>query len=139
MINIIEKFHETGYIFNDIKPDNICIDLENKHQLRLIDFGLVTSYTMDVANLVHIKFSKRKETKGNLAFMSPFSCRQLAQSRRDDLYSILYMLIYITTGYSNFPFNVEGHENILKLKQDLSPVEVCKDTIFLLELAENIY
>ena len=49
------------------------------------------------------------------------------------------MLIYITTGYSNFPFNVEDHENILKLKQDLSPADVCKDTIFLAELAENIY
>ena len=78
MIDIIEKFHETGYIYNDIKPDNICIDLQNQNQLRLIDFGLVTSYITDDANQAHIKLSKRKEIKGNRAFMSPFSCRYLA-------------------------------------------------------------
>ena len=49
------------------------------------------------------------------------------------------MLIYLSTGYTSFPFNVEDKDQILKLKRELSPSEICKNAPFLLSLAENIY
>ncbi len=37
-----------GYLYNDLKPDNICIghynDNKRLHQIKLIDFGLATKY-----------------------------------------------------------------------------------------------
>ena len=40
--------HSTGYVYNDLKPDNICIgnfnDPNSLHSIRLIDFGLATSF-----------------------------------------------------------------------------------------------
>jgi len=37
-----------GFVFNDLKPDNICVGLYNDkkslHQLKIIDFGLTTPY-----------------------------------------------------------------------------------------------
>ena len=57
MIEIIEKLHETGYVYNDIKPDNICVGIYNKsntdHKLKLIDFGLSTRY-LDLESKEHI-------------------------------------------------------------------------------------
>ena len=48
LINLLEQFHSTGYVYNDLKPDNICIgdykSINTLHKLRLIDFGLATPY-----------------------------------------------------------------------------------------------
>ena len=43
---MIKKIHNIGYIYNDIKPENICVgnflQLGTDHWLKMIDFGLVT-------------------------------------------------------------------------------------------------
>ena len=48
LITLLEQFHSIGYIYNDLKPDNICIgefnDMKTVHSLKLIDFGLATPY-----------------------------------------------------------------------------------------------
>ena len=49
--SLLEDLHKIGYIYNDLKPHNVCVgnysdDQENHelHKLKLIDFGLVTKY-----------------------------------------------------------------------------------------------
>ena len=54
------------------------------------------------------------------------------------MYSLLYILIYITTGDKNFPFNVE-REQINKLKKSMTPTEVCKHAPFLTNFAKHVY
>ena len=48
LVTLVEQFHEVGCVHNDLKLDNICVggsDLNDpKCQLKLIDFGLATSY-----------------------------------------------------------------------------------------------
>ena len=51
LTNLLEKFHSLGYVYNDLKPDNICIgnftaqgQVSEQHKLFLIDFGLATEY-----------------------------------------------------------------------------------------------
>lgn len=48
LITMFEKIHSTGYVYNDLKPDNICVgtfnNQSNLHKLKLIDFGLATPY-----------------------------------------------------------------------------------------------
>ena len=48
LITLLEQIHSVGYIYNDLKPDNICVGeyrLTNTiHKLKLIDFGLATLY-----------------------------------------------------------------------------------------------
>ena len=44
---MFEKIHSIGYIYNDLKEDNICLGTPreiNPHSLKLIDFGLCTKY-----------------------------------------------------------------------------------------------
>ena len=51
MIEMIQEFHSTGYVYNDLKPENICIgeheNDEELHILKLIDFGLCTKYIIN--------------------------------------------------------------------------------------------
>ena len=47
-MTIFEEFHSIGYVYNDLKPDNVCIgvhkDIVSLNKLKLIDFGLATPY-----------------------------------------------------------------------------------------------
>ena len=72
--------------------------------LKLIDFGLATSYvkkeslfTQPENEKFHID-QEKVDFCGNNAFCSPSAIYGLCTSRRDDMFSILYMLIYLKTG-----------------------------------------
>ena len=44
---MIEKLHSIGYVYNDLKLDNLCVGAAkegNPELLKLIDFGLCTKY-----------------------------------------------------------------------------------------------
>jgi serine/threonine protein kinase len=70
-VTIFEEFHSIGYVYNDLKPDNVCIgihrDMVSLKKLKLIDFGLATPYLLE--NGKHME-CKTKEFQGNLAFSS---------------------------------------------------------------------
>jgi serine/threonine protein kinase len=50
LITLVEGVHSIGCVHNDLKLDNICVgypqpsDESEMHELKLIDFGLATSY-----------------------------------------------------------------------------------------------
>lgn len=59
MLELIEKFHDQGYIHCDLKPDNIMIgdykkDLRLMNKIYLIDFGISQKYLDLDGN--HIQF-----------------------------------------------------------------------------------
>lgn len=49
MVSLIEEFHSIGCVHNDLKLDNICVGMpglsDNLTSLKLIDFGIATSYS----------------------------------------------------------------------------------------------
>ena len=72
MIEILKQIHDLGYVYNDLKLDNILIgdkvsSLESLHEIRLIDFGLATKYLDN--NNDHVGL-ERQAFNGNLAFCS---------------------------------------------------------------------
>ena len=101
---MLEKVHEIGMVYNDLKLDNIMVgDLnsspESLCQIKLIDFGLATAY-IDVKNK-HIK-QEVADYVGNLAFCSNNAMNYMSLSRRDDLISLCYLLVYILQGRLEF-------------------------------------
>jgi len=45
MVTLLEQFHRSGYAYNDLKLDNICVgnyDGTDPQELKLIDFGMCT-------------------------------------------------------------------------------------------------
>ena len=75
MIGLLEQLHSIGFVYNDLKPDNICIgNTQNKnlHVLKLIDFGLATPYRENIIESKEYRHVKREHKSfcGNLAFSS---------------------------------------------------------------------
>ena len=45
LVDILERLHSAGVCHNDLKPDNIMLDIvDGKHELYLIDFGTATKF-----------------------------------------------------------------------------------------------
>lgn len=99
MLESLENLHAIGYVHNDLKLQNILIGDSSGYSLdkiTLIDFGLCSSFR--TAYTAHILPKQTAFGKGNLAFSS-FDCLNgKATSRRDDLISLLYIMLYLHSG-----------------------------------------
>ena len=133
-IQIIERIQLVHYkkiIHRDIKPDNFLIGLKDPHIIYLIDFGLSKKYQSSTSGK-HIKFSKVKKFTGTTLFGSVNALMLREQSRRDDLESIGYMLIYFMKG--RLPWQgikvdnkKETYLKISELKKNITPEKLCEN------------
>ena len=95
VIDRIEYVHSKGVIHRDMKPENFLLGLENKTFLYLIDFGIARKYRSSRTGK-HIKYSLTGKLFGTMKFLSYNATRGVEQSRRDDLESIGYMLVFLS-------------------------------------------
>jgi casein kinase 1 len=81
-----------------LKFENIVIGFNNPEKIYLIDFGLAISF-VDAKNN-HVKKIYLQKFSGNFMFASLNSCRGFNKSRRDDIESLFYLLIFmLNQGY----------------------------------------
>ena len=131
MIDRLDYMHYKWVIHRDIKPDNFVLGLnDKKHIVYLIDLGLLKKY-YDNRSQRHIKFKENKRLIGTIRYASINSLKGYEQSRRDDLESLGYTLIYLLRG--NLPWqglklnNRESRDKkVLELKQSIPLDELCK-------------
>jgi len=99
MLNLIKVFHNKGFIHRDLKPQNFVVDDSSSRypELLLIDYGLVKKY-WDDKSATHCPYLSKKGLKGTVRYTSVSTHLGLDQSRRDDLQSIGYILVYMTLG-----------------------------------------
>jgi len=139
IIDIIKYVHTCGYLHRDIKPDNFVIGEDDKKKLYIIDFGLAKKYIKK--NGDHIEFSDQKKFCGTARYASIAAHKSCEQSRKDDLESIGYMLVYMYKG--KLPWQGVKHKDkkeryrlIGEKKESLTEEELCSNmpkefTIFL--------
>ena len=96
MLERLEYIHSKNYIHRDIKPHNFLVSLKNESQIYLIDFGLAKKYKSERGN--HVKFAMTKHITGTPRFCSINAMRGVEQSRRDDLESLSYLILYFLIG-----------------------------------------
>ena len=89
------KIHDIGLIHRDIKPENFLLTLHKPRKVFLIDFGISKPF---IINNKHIEIKTKNKFIGTLNFASINTHNFCEQSRRDDLESLAYMLIYFYLG-----------------------------------------
>ncbi|KAA3477058.1 casein kinase I-like [Gossypium australe] len=98
MITRIEYVHSKGFLHRDIKPDNFLMGLGRKaNQVYIIDFGLAKRYRDSITNR-HIPYRENKNLTGTARYASCNTHLGIEQSRRDDLESLGYVLLYFLRG-----------------------------------------
>lgn len=98
MVTRIEYVHSKGFLHRDIKPDNFLMGLGRKaNQVYIIDFGLAKRYRDSTTNR-HIPYRENKNLTGTARYASCNTHLGIEQSRRDDLESLGYVLLYFLRG-----------------------------------------
>src|SRR3989338_8886601 len=95
IIHRVKFYHDRNIIHRDIKPENFLIeknDTDTK-KIYLIDFGLARKYRKS-SNKQHIPYRENKPHIGTARYMSIYAHERKEQSRRDDMYSVGYVLLY---------------------------------------------
>lgn len=132
-IERLEFIHNNAIIHRDIKPDNFLVGSSsvNKKHIHIVDFGLSKKF-IDLTTYKFTPFKNTHTFTGTYRFCSLRSHKRLEQSRRDDLESLGYMLIYFFRGFLPWQgVKDDNHKNkselVFQIKQSLSIEKLCED------------
>ncbi|CAK57370.1 unnamed protein product (macronuclear) [Paramecium tetraurelia] len=139
MIQRIEFIHLNKFLHRDIKPDNFLIGLGQKAvRIYLLDFGLAKRYSTKDG---HIPYREGKSLTGTARYASINTHLGIEQSRRDDLESLGYVLMYLLRGQLPWQ-NMKGinqkekYQRIMEKKVETSSDVLCKG--FPVELSQYL-
>lgn len=131
LISRLEYVHTKSFIHRDVKPDNFLIGLgKRQHVIHVIDFGLAKKYR-DPRSHQHIPYRENKNLTGTARYASINTHIGIEQSRRDDLESLGYVLMYLIRGslpWQGLKANTKKlkYERIMDRKMSTSTESLCK-------------
>ena len=131
LISIFEIIHSCDIIHRDIKPANIAIGREEKSKyIYLLDFGLSKRFKSSKTNK-HFPFVENNKLIGNARYSSINALNGGTQSRRDDLESIGYLLIYLILGRLPWQGHIshskeDKYYKIREIKKNTTAQQLCQ-------------
>lgn len=133
MLEIIWRIHDAGIVHRDIKPENFMFKiLGEEKKLHIIDFGLSKFY-MKGTN--HVENTHNRSIVGTIRYISLNVHEGDVYSRRDDIVSIMYVIIYLIKG--NLPWmGLVAKKGDMRTKDQL--VYSVKSKVTTAELCEGI-
>jgi casein kinase 1/casein kinase I family protein HRR25 len=131
LLGRLEYVHTKSFIHRDVKPDNFLIGLGKRQSvIHIIDFGLAKKYR-DPRSHQHIPYRENKNLTGTARYASINTHIGIEQSRRDDLESLGYVLMYLIRGslpWQGLKANTkkQKYERIMDRKMSTSTEQLCK-------------
>lgn len=108
ILSKLEKMHNLDIIHKDIKPSQFLLTHDQK-KIFLVDFGISTFFRV---NNKHKIFKTKCRFKGSILFSSINTHLGFRLSRRDDLESLAYSLLYLMKG--ELPWKIMENANSSK-------------------------
>ena len=132
IVTVLKYIHDRHIIHRDMKPDNFVMGYDYKNaKLYLLDFGLAKKYRSS-KTLVQYPYIKKKKLAGTARYASIHALEEMEQSRRDDLESAGYVMMYFLRG--SLPWQglkikakEDRYKRILDKKKETTSEELCKD------------
>ena len=130
-IQILERLqyiHSKYIIHRNINPSNFLIGTKNPSLIYMIDFAYAKKYRSSRTGN-HIKFRLNQKINGQISYISANAMRGGEQSRKDDLESFGYMIIYLLKGFlpwKEFENNKNKFIKIYELKNKISSARLCR-------------
>lgn len=129
-LSILEKMHSKGYVHGDVKPENFLLGQPSTPQekkLFLVDLGLATKWRENTSGQ-HVEYDQRPDMfRGTVRYASVHAHLGRTASRRDDLESLAYTLIFLHRG--RLPWQGYQGDNksflVCKKKMATSPEMLC--------------
>ena len=98
LLHRIQFLHSKYLVHRDLKPENFVMGVRDRaHHVNLIDYGLSKRY-WDTRNNQHAPYMEGKPLTGTARYCSVNTHLGIEQSRRDDLESIGYIILYFYKG-----------------------------------------
>ena len=128
MISRVQHLHAVRFLHRDIKPDHFPMGRGPPARVAyLIDMGLSKRYKKSGGT--HIPLIEGKNLTGTARYASLNTHRGLEQSRRDDMESLGYVLIYFLRGklpWQGLRDDSDKYEKIRQCKMDTSLEDLCQ-------------
>lgn len=129
MLSRLEFVHALGYVHRDLKPENFAMGMgKRSHHVYLLDFGLAKRF-IDGKSGQHVPFCDGKALTGTARYVSVSTHLGIQQSRRDDIESLGFVLLYLARG--SLPWQgvkcaskAEKYERIKSMKLSSSPSQL---------------
>uniref|UniRef100_A0A0M3I7G9 non-specific serine/threonine protein kinase n=1 Tax=Ascaris lumbricoides TaxID=6252 RepID=A0A0M3I7G9_ASCLU len=126
----IKMLHDSGFVHRDIKPANFVMgnerDPDRSRCVHILDFGLARIYAYE-RNGVWIARRARASARfrGTIRYCSPSVHERKEQGRKDDIWSLIYVLIEFHCG---LPWQKERNKHKLEeIKLKISDDELLKN------------
>ena len=133
MISRLEYLHNMNILHRDIKPENFVMGIGNtRNTLYLVDFGLSKTFR-DAKTNKHMCFRDGKALTGTARYASVNAHKGVEASRRDDVESVGYVLVYFLRG--SLPWQGMSRKQDKKVRY--SKIGEMKRTIKLEDLCDN--